>query len=905
MSAPIRSDHRTFGLSGMNLRAHSERRPAEAPARRVHEFPADIVRAGGQTTKVTYKLQCARCQRASVYEAVSIKSDARVAAKFEQRGWLLGKSRNADICPACLSGDPDAKLADNQSTNNPAEMVLSPGQLAEQLFMPMKKGESSPVVVVEGTRRMSRARQQAEASASSVFTKGPIASNRPTLSLGGTKSETRAAADAVFKSPAPKTTQPAQPSEAVGRSFDSGRSDADSSLRKDMSVLASALTSMAEQIGLMAQVQAASIAENRDKVDLHALLAKQTEMLARLAPVVAGSQNLPADGPSEIAAQPLDLVSAPPEAVPASVNDAQANAIGEAPKVAEPAEANAETSAQATTESAVVPAAAPETAAPRVLPSLISSMPQAPALSETGKPSKAARTKPRANAKAKAPTVKVARAAARKPAAKPAEAASPVVLNEASTGGAAVKQASSGKRFRRTKAQMDEFRREQQTLEALGLKRGRGRPSKQALSAEQIAAIAASPDPEAARAEILAQMQRQAQVEARAKVKAKKRAKAEAKKAKAAAEEAARAEAEASASANETAAAEQTSAAPEAVADAAPAAPKRGRKSKSAVSAIDEVAAVVEVPKRGGRKAKAPAVEALPTEAAPAKKAAARKAAKDQAVEAPSTEVAPVQKAAAKKAAKAVEVAPPAEPVPPPQPQAAPAPKPRGRPRKDASVVAAAGTPVAAPVAVSEPAPKRRGRKPKAVAAAEAPAAAEVVAAPAAKPRGKTKKDATVAASANVAQTAAADVSTPAKRPRGRPRKDATAPVSTAAAPKKERKASAATKAPAAKERISAINWAKAKLTPDVMVLSSGKFTTMQIGRKIWEAAGFTDDESVFVLSDGQEIRITKQAGGRKPTSSRGSVITLKVPSIGEASLWKIKYAIEGDALFLHGQLAS
>ena len=48
---------------------------------------------------------------------------------------------------------------------------------------------------------------------------------------------------------------PAQSSPSVDRPFATDRSEADGALRRDMSVLAAALTSMAEQISLMAQVQ--------------------------------------------------------------------------------------------------------------------------------------------------------------------------------------------------------------------------------------------------------------------------------------------------------------------------------------------------------------------------------------------------------------------------------------------------------------------------------------------------------------------------------------------------------------------------------------------------------------------------------------------------------------------------
>lgn len=838
--ASTRSDHRTFGPSGMHLRDQSGKPTADASVRRAHEFPADIVRAGGRPTKVTYKLQCSRCQRASVYEANGIKSDARVAEKFEQRGWLLGKMRDADVCPTCLGRDPNSQLANDQSSNNPAEMVLSPGQLAELVFMPKKMGEGSPVVVeVQGARRMSRARQQAEASLSSVFSGA-----KPTLTLGGVKPEPRAAAEAVFRAPVPRASvPPAQSSEAGGRPFASDRSEADGALRKDMSVLAAALTSMAEQISLMAQVQAAAIVENRDKADLHALLQKQNiELISRIAPVVASAQDLTAGGLREETSQPRDLVSTTPAAAPAAITEAPAETTVEASKAAELAQASAETTAPVTTEAAVEPAPVAKAVTPRVLPSLVSPMNQAPAVTETrkapgksgksaksakaAKTAKAAKAAKSAGAKPRGSKAKVATSAVAKGAAEmPAETARPAVVSAES------EATGSGKRFRRTKAQMEEFRREQQRLAELGLKRGRGRPSKNSLTAEQLAAIAASEDPEAARAEALASIR----------------------------------EKPVATTSKEASEGTMATAEPEA----------EGRDASAAQSGQPVVN-------------EAPAVEAVPTKARAERKSKAASVVETAPAAAPEPVAAAEGKRRGRKPKAAAIPEMVAAPDPTPEPAVPPEGKRRG-PKPKAAAIAEAAAPAAEPSAATER--KRGGRKPKAAATPE------TVAAPAAAPaqdiapkrRGPKPKAATP-------EVAADAVAAPVvKRGRGRPRKDVAVPGSTVTA-----------KALPAAESGSSVDWAKAKVTSDVMVLSSGKTTTMQIGRKVWQAAGFADDEAVFVSSsNGRDIKIAKKPGGRKPSSAKSSVITLTVPSIGEASLWKIKYLVDGGALLLRGKIAN
>lgn len=795
----------------MLLRDQSGKLPADPSVRRVHEFPADIVRAGGRPTKVTYNVQCSRCQRASAYETVSIKSDERVAEKFKQRGWLLGKTRGSDVCPTCQGLSPNTQLAKDQSVNNPAEMVLSPAQLAELVFMPKRMGEGSPVdVEVRGARRMSRARQQAEATANSIFAKGPGA--KPTLTLGGVKAE----AEALFKPPAAKPL--AAPSQASHRPFAPDQTEVVGALRNDMSVLAAALTSMAEQIALMAQVQAAAIVENRDKANEQTLLQKQNlDVISRLAPIVAGVQGvIVASGPE---ASPDSSASVSGPSLAKSTTE-----VSGAPSAAEGGGTDLQAKPEA--ENAIEPQA-PAKATGRILPSQISTISSGVGASAHSNTDVSSRKNTRGKsaksaAKAKAKTA---------PQVAPNAASSAAAASISRPEGAATQD---GKRFRRTKAQMEEFRREQEKLAALGLKRGRGRPSKSALSAEQLAAIAASDDPEAALAEAMSAA----------------RSKPAGETPKAVPNDATPTESE------------SVTAAPGADV-VEPGMAKTGSK-PNVISEVENAPATVssaDMPEVAGGKRRGPKP-----------KASAEFEAASNAVATPVAAEGKRRGRKPKMAALGIESSPAVAA------DAAPATEPKRRGRKPKSLTAPEL--VAAPEAAPIGTPTRRGPKPKVVAAiAPDAAAASVKRGP-----GRPRKDA----------APAPDVAPVAKRGPGRPRKDVGAQVSSAPA-----------KSAADGEGAPAVNWAKVKVTSDVMVLNSGKTTTMQIGRKIWEAAGFADDESVFVSSDGPEIKITRQPGGRKPSSSKGSVITLTVPSIGAASLWKIKYAVAEGALLLRGQIAN
>lgn len=109
------------------------------------ELRPRIVRAGGVPVKVTYRFSCCRCGYASYYEADggTYEKDKEVLAEkvaliFRTRGWVLGKKRLYDLCPACLPGEVGNHVATSNFTEGGVPRGLS-FSIGEQSAM-IKKG---------------------------------------------------------------------------------------------------------------------------------------------------------------------------------------------------------------------------------------------------------------------------------------------------------------------------------------------------------------------------------------------------------------------------------------------------------------------------------------------------------------------------------------------------------------------------------------------------------------------------------------------------------------------------------------------------------------------------------------------------------------------------------------------
>ncbi|MBL0408445.1 hypothetical protein JKG68_31760 [Microvirga aerilata] len=66
------------------------------------QFEPQITRTGGASSRYRFTTRCSTCHKADTYEASKPVGDELVKAYFKDRGWLLGRGRSYDLCPACL-----------------------------------------------------------------------------------------------------------------------------------------------------------------------------------------------------------------------------------------------------------------------------------------------------------------------------------------------------------------------------------------------------------------------------------------------------------------------------------------------------------------------------------------------------------------------------------------------------------------------------------------------------------------------------------------------------------------------------------------------------------------------------------------------------------------------------------
>jgi hypothetical protein len=104
------------------------------------QFEPQITRSGGAPSKYRFAIRCSGCASTDAYEAAKPTSSDTVKSYFNDRGWLLGRDRSYDLCPACLaqprrdsrpSGKPQRDTADIL-----ARHLGKPEALAAEVFRP-------------------------------------------------------------------------------------------------------------------------------------------------------------------------------------------------------------------------------------------------------------------------------------------------------------------------------------------------------------------------------------------------------------------------------------------------------------------------------------------------------------------------------------------------------------------------------------------------------------------------------------------------------------------------------------------------------------------------------------------------------------------------------------------------
>lgn len=78
------------------------------------QFEPQTTRIGGAPSKYRFTARCSGCGRTDAYESSKSVGDDLVKGYFKDRGWLLGRDRAYDLCPACL-----AKPREDQRHHSP------------------------------------------------------------------------------------------------------------------------------------------------------------------------------------------------------------------------------------------------------------------------------------------------------------------------------------------------------------------------------------------------------------------------------------------------------------------------------------------------------------------------------------------------------------------------------------------------------------------------------------------------------------------------------------------------------------------------------------------------------------------------------------------------------------------
>ncbi len=104
------------------------------------QFEPQITRSGGAPSKYRFVVRCSGCNKTETYEASKPASNETVKGYFDERGWLLGRDRSYDLCPACLARPPRDGKADDARRRETADILArhlgKPEALATEVFRP-------------------------------------------------------------------------------------------------------------------------------------------------------------------------------------------------------------------------------------------------------------------------------------------------------------------------------------------------------------------------------------------------------------------------------------------------------------------------------------------------------------------------------------------------------------------------------------------------------------------------------------------------------------------------------------------------------------------------------------------------------------------------------------------------
>jgi hypothetical protein len=97
------------------------------------QFEPQITRTGGAPSKYRFIARCSTCRKTDTYEAGRPAGDELVKGYFKDRGWLLGRDRAYDLCPACLAKPREAQQprpVNGVQRHRPSETANHSGRLS-------------------------------------------------------------------------------------------------------------------------------------------------------------------------------------------------------------------------------------------------------------------------------------------------------------------------------------------------------------------------------------------------------------------------------------------------------------------------------------------------------------------------------------------------------------------------------------------------------------------------------------------------------------------------------------------------------------------------------------------------------------------------------------------------------
>lgn len=237
------------------------------------QFEPQITRTGGAPSKYRFTARCSGCPKTDSYEASKPAGDELVKGYFKERGWLLGRNRTYDLCPACLAKPREAEQPRPSNNAGPQGSPAAASPSSRPSVPADKRSRDTADI-------LARHLGKPEALAAEVFRPKPVQSLRPSAP----------------EAPPETGLAPALPPEVE---------QALTAMAAELKDLRSTMELMAEQMG-----------------KLVALGGQQMEAIAQLAPLMVQSADGISGGLREVVSAIQSIPStSPPEPEPSKAEE--------------------------------------------------------------------------------------------------------------------------------------------------------------------------------------------------------------------------------------------------------------------------------------------------------------------------------------------------------------------------------------------------------------------------------------------------------------------------------------------------------------------------------------------------------------------------------------------------------